>query len=57
MMLVAALSRRLPPGYVAGPRVPLGAYFEIDVASNEEDEAPPPSSGGSAERGGGATEV
>lgn len=36
MMLVAALSGKLPPGYVAGPRVHLGAYFEIDVASYEE---------------------
>src|SRR5688572_17551128 len=37
MMLVATLSRKLPPRYIAGPRVPLGAYFEIDVASYEED--------------------
>jgi len=37
MMLVATLFRKLPPGYVAGPRVHLGAYFEIDVASYEED--------------------
>jgi hypothetical protein len=36
MMLVAALSRTLPPRYVAGPRVHLGACFEIDVASFEE---------------------
>src|SRR5208337_4879393 len=37
MMLVAALSKKLPPRYVAGPRVDPGAYFEIDVASYEED--------------------
>src|ERR1700756_2250292 len=57
MMLVAALSRRLPPRYVAGPRVHLGAYFEIDVASYEEDESAPLDSGGGAAEGGVATEV
>jgi hypothetical protein len=41
MMLVAALSKRLPPFYVAGPRVHLGSTFEIDVASYEEEEASP----------------
>jgi hypothetical protein len=41
MMLVAALAKRLPPGYIAGPRVHLGAYFEIDVASFKEDEGTP----------------
>ena len=30
MMLVASLSRTLPPGYVAGPRVHLGGSFETD---------------------------
>jgi hypothetical protein len=55
MMLVATLSKRLPPRYVAGPRVHLGAYFEIDVASYEEDEPTPPASGASAEQGGVAT--
>jgi uncharacterized protein DUF4058 len=35
MMLVASLSRRLPPDYVAGPRVHLGTSLEIDVASYE----------------------
>ncbi len=57
MMLVAALSRRLPPRYVAGPRVHLGAYFEIDVASFEEDEATSLASGGAVEEGGVATAV
>jgi hypothetical protein len=57
MMLVAALSRRLPPRYVAGPRVHLGAYFEIDVASYEEDEPPPPASGEGVEVGGVAADV
>jgi hypothetical protein len=37
MMLVAALSRKLPPRFVAEPRVHLGTYFELDVASYDED--------------------
>jgi hypothetical protein len=57
MMLVAALSKKLPPGYVAGPRVHLGAYFEIDVASYEEDVAKPFASQGSAQEGGVAAAV
>ena len=36
-MIVMALARKMPPGYVAEPRVHLGAYYEIDVASYEED--------------------
>jgi hypothetical protein len=39
MMLVVALSKKLPSRFVAAPRVHLGAYFEIDVASFEEEEA------------------
>jgi hypothetical protein len=51
-MIVMDLARRLPPRYVAGPRVHLGAYFEIDVASYEEDGEPVPlASGGGAEGG------
>jgi hypothetical protein len=37
-LIVMALEPKLPPGYVAGPRVRLGAYFEIDVAASEKDE-------------------
>jgi hypothetical protein len=33
MMMVAALSTKLPPRYVAGPRVHLGTYFETGVAT------------------------
>src|SRR5947208_3896156 len=55
MMLVAALSGRLPPGYVAGPRVHLGAYFEIDVSTYQEDASPAPAP--SEEGGGVATAV
>ena len=35
-MIVMALVRKLPPPYVAEPRVRLGAFYEIDVASFEE---------------------
>jgi hypothetical protein len=57
MMLVAALSRKLPPGYVAGPRVHLGPWFEIDVASYEEDTPTPFASEAGGEEGGVATAV
>lgn len=36
-MIVMALASKLPPRYVAGPHVHLGAYIEIDVASYEEN--------------------
>lgn len=36
-MIVVALGRKLPPQYVAEPRVHLGSYYEIDVGSFEED--------------------
>jgi len=55
MMLVATLSRKLPPGYVAEPRVHLGPYFEIDVASYEEDVPAPFASQAREEEGGVAT--
>jgi len=38
MMMVMALNKRLPPRYVAAPRVHLGTWSEIDVASFEEEE-------------------
>src|SRR5262245_55522557 len=50
-MIVMALAPKLPPRYVAGPRVHLGAYFEIDVASYDEDEPLPLASGGGEEGG------
>jgi hypothetical protein len=37
-MIVMALARQLPPRYVAGPRVHLGASFEIDTALPDQDE-------------------
>jgi hypothetical protein len=38
--IVADLNKRLPPQYIASPRVQLGTSFEIDVAASEQDEAP-----------------
>ncbi len=43
MIIVQALSRRLPPRYVAAPRVHSGASVEIDVATYEKDEGDSPS--------------
>jgi hypothetical protein len=37
-MIVIALSRKLPPRYVAAPRVHHGSAVEIDVATYEKDE-------------------
>jgi hypothetical protein len=51
-MIVMALARKLPPRYIAGPRVHLGPYFEIDVASSETGEqSGAVSAGGGAEGG------
>jgi hypothetical protein len=56
-MIVLDLSRKLPPRYIAGPRVHLGAYFEIDVASYEKDNGLPIAAGGGGEDGGVATAI
>jgi hypothetical protein len=56
-MIVLALARKLPPRYIAGPRVHLGPYFEIDVASFEEEGLPGVASAGSGQQGGVATTV
>src|SRR4051794_16610698 len=37
-MIVLALARRLPPRYVAAPRVHSGALVEVDVATYEKDD-------------------
>ena len=55
-MIVIDLARRLPPGYVASPRVHLGAFVEIDVATYERQSADVPS-GGREQGGGVATAV
>ncbi len=50
-MIVMALNRKLPPRYVAGPRVHLGAFMEIDVSACDVDE---PASFGRTTDGGAA---
>jgi hypothetical protein len=37
-VIVMALNRTLPPRYVAGPRVQLGAFYEIDVSAYDKGE-------------------
>src|SRR5262245_32870834 len=39
-MMVLSLNSKLPPGYVAAPRVHHGAFVEVDVATYERAEAP-----------------
>ncbi len=57
MMIVAGLSRNLPPRYAAEPRVHLGSSFEIDVSGYEEDEAVALAPAAGADGGGVATAV
>lgn len=38
--IVQQLRTALPPGYRAEPRVHLGAYFEVDVATYEDEDVP-----------------
>jgi hypothetical protein len=54
-MIVVALTRQLPARYIAGPRVHLGPYFEIDVASFEKDDVSGVASHGGEDKGGVAT--
>src|SRR4051812_36488967 len=54
-VIVMALNKRLPPRYVAGPRVHLGTVFEMVVGSYEEGAATPPASWRGEEEGGAAT--
>jgi hypothetical protein len=41
MEIVRSLSRKLPPEYVAAPRVHHGAFIEVDVATFEKGETAP----------------
>lgn len=52
-VIVMALNRKLPPRYVAAPRVHLGASMEIDVSTYDVDE--PTSFGRTTGEGGVAT--
>jgi hypothetical protein len=56
-VIVMALNKKLPPRYVAAPRIHLGAWSEIDVASFEEEEPVELGHGGDAADGGVATAV
>jgi Protein of unknown function (DUF4058) len=56
-VVVMALNRKLPPRYLAEPRVHLGAYMEIDVTAFDEEMPAPPASGFGADEGGVATAV
>ena len=56
-MIVVDLNRKLPPRYVAAPRVHLGASMEIDVSTFEEDTLATPRLGPGADEGGVATAV
>src|SRR5215218_323982 len=53
-VLATDLNRRLPPRYVAGPRVHLGGGFEVDVAAQEKETASAP---GADRSGGGGVAV
>ena len=53
MAIVQSLARKLPPEYVAAPRVHHGAFVEIDVATYEKDEPEAPWSEGDNGNGGG----
>jgi hypothetical protein len=56
-VIVMALNRKLPPRYVAAPRVHLGASMEIDVTAFDEERPGAPASGFGADEGGVATAV
>ena len=56
-MIVVALQRRLPRGYVAVPRVHSGSLIEIDVATFEKDDPASPSQTAGNGNGGVATAV
>jgi hypothetical protein len=53
--MVQQLSRILPEGFTAEPRVHLGSYFEIDVCAYEDEEPKQAAWTATAESGGAAT--
>jgi hypothetical protein len=57
MVIVQQLGKKLPPRYVAAPRVHLGWQIEIDVATYDADEPGSLSSGADDGNGGVATAV
>lgn len=56
-MIVIDLNKRLPPRYLASPRVHLSTSFEIDVAASEDDRATGTGPIASGSGGGTATAV
>ena len=50
-VIVMALNRKLPPRYLAEPRVHLGVSMEIDVTAFDEEMPAPPASGFGADEG------
>src|SRR3954453_5739897 len=56
-MIVIDLSKRLPPRYVASPRIHLGGGFEVDVAATDTELEPPFAAGPVAAGAGAATAV
>jgi hypothetical protein len=54
--MIQVLNKQLPPGYIAEPRVHVGAMIEIDIGSFESDE-PRPNIGTVDDSGGVATAV
>ncbi len=57
MIVLAALKRKLPPRYVAAPRVHSGSLIEIDVATFEKDDPDSPFQEAGTSNGGVATAV
>ncbi len=56
-VIVMALNRKLPPRYLAEPRVHLGASMEIDVTAFDEAISAPSAVGFGADEGGAATDL
>jgi hypothetical protein len=56
-VIVMALNGKLPPRYVAAPRVHLGPYAEIDVTGYDTDETGAPLGGTASSHGGATTAV
>lgn len=56
-MIVVAVNRKLPPRYVAAPRVHLGSFAEIDVTAYDKEETTATGPTMSSGEGGVATEV
>jgi hypothetical protein len=56
-IMVIDLNKRLPPRYVASPRIHLGAAFEIDVGTSDSNPPPPSTARAEGSNGGASTAV